>query len=164
MKEKISQGMTFQGFISTCGLILTIASLITLFVGGYLFLAIPCLIFGIILFVSVRGVLIDYKSMRIKPFLDIFIWKIGNWYSISKFDNLALKLFSESQTMNMLSISNTFTTRTFDVCLQGKSSNDILLKDFVEYNEAKSFLETYTIKLKLESIDLYALILEKRNT
>ena len=163
MEEKISHGITFQGFISTCGLILTIIGVITLFMGKMVFLSIPALFFGIVLFLSIRGVIIDYESMRIKAFLDLIFWKIGNWQPLTRYDRIALKLFNESQTMNMESISNTFTTRTFDICLQGNNSVDFLLKEFTNYQEAKSFLEKYSLKLKIKSVDLLALILEKRD-
>jgi hypothetical protein len=163
MKEKISHKITFQGFISTCGLILTIIGIITLFLANYFIFSIIASLIGLVLFLSIRGVMIDYKSMRVKAFLDILIFKIGNWRNLSEFDTIELKLFTESQTMNMVSISNTYTTTIFEICLQGKNSCDLILKEFTDYSVAKVFLQKYSIKLKLKSIDLFAPILEKRN-
>ena len=163
MQEKISHGITFQGLISTSGLIICITAIIAIVLGKLLFLAIPAWIFGVVLFLSIRGVLIDCESMRIKSFLDILVWKTGNWRNLSEFDRIVLKLFNESQTMNMASISNTYTTRTFDVCLQGENARDTLLKEFANYAEAKAFLEKYSIELKIQPIDLIALILEERD-
>ena len=107
--------------------------------------------------------MIDYKSMRIKAFLDILIFKIGNWRKLSEFDTIELKLFTESQTMNMESISNTYTTTIFEVCLHGENSCDLILKEFTDYSIAKTFLQKYSAKLKLNPIDLFALILVERN-
>jgi hypothetical protein len=163
MKEKISHKITFQGFISTFGLILTITGIITLFAASYIILSILALFIGLVLFLSIRGVMIDYKSMRIKAFLDILIFKIGNWRDLSEFDTIGLRLFTASQTMNMVSISNTYTTTLFEVCLQGKKPCDLILKEFTDYSIAKTFLQKYSAKLKLTSIDSFALILEERN-
>ena len=163
MKEIISHKITFQGFISTFGLISTIAGIITLFIVNYLILSIIATLIGFLLFLSIRGVMIDNKSMRIKAFLDLLIFKIGNWRNLSEFDIIELKLFTESQTMNMESISNTYTTTIFEVFLKGKNTSDIILKEFTEYGKAKTFLEKYSIKLQLESNDMFASILEKRD-
>lgn len=163
MKEKISHKITFQGFISTCGLILTIIGIITLLLVNYFILSIIVSLIGLVLFLSIRGVMIDYKSMRVKVFLDILIFKIGNWHNLSEFNTMELKLFTESQTMNMVSISNTYTTTIYEVCLQGENSCDLILKEFTDYTIAKTFLQKYSAKLKLNSIDSLALILEERN-
>jgi hypothetical protein len=153
MKEKISHGITFQGIPSTCGLILIVIGVITLFTGKLLFIAIPALCIGIILFLSIRGVIIDYGSMLVKAYLDLLFWKTGKWKPLAKYDRIVLKPFNESQTMNMASISDTFTTRMFDICLRGNNSGDFLLKEFTNYQDARSFLETYALKLKIESAD-----------
>lgn len=163
MESIISHKITFQGFISTFGLILTIAGIIALFTVNYLILPIIATLIGFLLFLSIRGVMIDNKSKRIKAFLDILIFRIGNWRNLSEFDTIVLKLFTESQTMNMESISNTYTTTIFEVLLQGKNASDIILKEFTDYGKAKTLLENYSIKLQLESKDLFASILEKRD-
>ena len=163
MKEIISHKVTFQGLISTCGLILTLIGIITLFIANYFILSLIATLIGMLLFLSIRGVIIDNKSMRIKAFLDILIFKIGTWRNLSEFDTIELKLFNESQTMNMVSISNTYTTSIFEVCVRGKNSCDLILKEFTDYSIAKTFLQKYSAKLKLNSIDSFALILEERN-
>lgn len=163
MKENISQGMTFQGFISTCGFIVTIAGLFALIFTEFLFLSIIASLIGVIFFLSFRGVLIDYDTMKIKPYLDILIYKIGTWHNLNEYEIIALKLFTESQTMNMASISNTHTTKTFNIYLQGNISNDLFLKEFTEYDKAKSFLEKYSLKLNKKPVDTFALMLAQRN-
>ena len=155
--------MSFQGFISTCGFIFTIAGLLALILTEYLFLSIIALLIGVVFSLSFRGVLIDYDTMKIKPYLDIFIYKIGTWHNLNEYEIIALKLFNESQTMNMASISNTYTTKTFNIYLQGNISNDLFLKEFTEYEKAKSFLEKYSLKLNKKPVDTIAKMLAQRN-
>jgi hypothetical protein len=160
MKETISNGITFKGFSSITGFVLFIAGVLLFFGGEQYFLSIFFLIVGIVLAISIRGVIIDLGQGRIKPYLNLLVYKAGSWKPLGNYDKIVLSIFNESQTMNMVSISNTFTVKTFDVYLRGRNTKDLLLKEFPEYPPAKSFLETYSAKLGKEKTDNYEIMLE----
>jgi hypothetical protein len=168
--EKISQGLTFKGIISTIGMIVLIAGLIITIYGikissGFSFIiaviGIVFLISGFVLFISIRGVLIDVNNMLIKPYLEIFISKLGNWESLQAYDKIILKYTNESQTLNSRGNSTNFITKSFDVVLISEDKKDLILKEFTDYDEAKSFLTVYSKRLNKEAIDTYEIIKQR---
>jgi hypothetical protein len=159
MKETISNGITFKGFASIIGFVLIIAGLLMLFSGNHYIFSLLLLIAGIILSLSIRGVIIDFDQAKIKPYFNLLVYKTGTWKPLGNYDRIVLALFNESQTMNMISITNTYTVKSFDVYLQGVNEKDLLVKEFSEYPRAKSFLDQYSIKLGKEKVDNYEILL-----
>ncbi|MDZ7742549.1 MAG: hypothetical protein U5Q03_12555 [Bacteroidota bacterium] len=162
MKIKISRGATFQGNSSTAGMIILIGGILLIIYTDLIIFSLLSISIGLILFLKVNGLIIDTQEKRYKPYLDLLLFKYGKWHELAPYDQLTLKLFNESQTMNMVSISNTHTIRTYDVCLRGNKVPDILLKDFVEYENARKFLNTVAEKLQMKTFDAYAEFLKKR--
>ncbi|MDY0015319.1 MAG: hypothetical protein RBS13_03845 [Bacteroidales bacterium] len=161
MIEKISKGISFKGFSSYLGGGICIAGIIWLIEGSQDLLAIFTIILGIIFFLAIKGVLIDYDKHKIKTYSDLLILKLGKWESLNNYNKIVLKYLSESQTMNLLSISRTYTANSFDIFLENAKGKKILLKEFIYYDNAKHFLDTYAEKLKAEKIDDYQISLEK---
>jgi len=168
--EKISQGLTFKGASSIIGSIIFVFGLINTISGitmtgnfSFFILAIGIVIIisGITLFISIRGILIDFDKKLIKPYLDIFIVKMGTWESLEQYDKILLKYTSESQTMNSRGNSTNYVTKSFDIVLTSNNKKDLIIKEFVNYDKAKSFLVEYSQRLDKESIDTYEIIKER---
>ncbi len=159
---KISRGPTFKGFGSTIGMVVSLIGLIIL-INGIIASAITTIgismafIFpGMIGFLSVRGVLIDAEKKRIKPYFDVFIAKIGSWESLDDYDKIVLKYLSQAQTLNSRVSTTTFRTKSFDIYLVGATrETDLLLKEIMDYEEAKMFLVNYSVKLNKPGVNQY---------
>jgi len=163
--KKISRGLTFQGYISAVGSVIFVAGLIiTISLISHSFSFAVCvlgtlmIITGIVLFLSIRGVLIDIDNRIIKPYIDIVIAKPGSWESLDKYDNIELKYKNESQTMNSRGNSTNYVTKSFDIVLTSNTEKDLIIKEFANYDAARSFLIVLSKELDMESIDTYEII------
>jgi hypothetical protein len=163
MKEHFSQGITFEGIVSTCGLIICLVGILGIVALRLVFPGIAVIITGLVLFVALKGVVIDYDARMVKPYYNFLLFKVGRWLQLNNYSKLELRLFTESQTMNMVSISNTYTTKTFNIYLRGAETKEILLKEFQDYEKAKLFLKEYSGKLNLEAVDVFEMIIERRD-
>ncbi len=160
--EKISQGLTFKGIISAIGSIIFVGGLILTislikYNSSFLGIAsgITAIIPGLVIFVSLRGVLIDHDKKMIKTYLDQFIVKTGRWTSLDKYDSIKLKYKNESQRMNSRGSSQVYHSRYFDIFLASGVNNELYLKGFINYEDAKAFLLEYSKKLNKPSTDIY---------
>jgi hypothetical protein len=143
------------------GLIITISQMtpnISIF--GFA-LGIMIIIIGIIFFISKRGVLIDFDKKLIKPYLDFIMVKLGKWESLVDYDKIVLKYTNESQTMNSRGNSTNYITKSFDIILTSKNKKDIIIKEFVNYNKAKSFLVDISQRLEKDNVDMYEILKER---
>ena len=159
--EKISQGVTFKGIGSTMGLVLFVVSIIvTIFMAFVELSVIGTLIglavmtSGMMLFLSIRGVLIDIQLLRIKPYV-YFFTDIGAWESLTHYDRIVLRYVNESRTMNHRAGSTTHKTRCFEVFLVASNKSELMLKEFSNYDEAKKILSEYAKKLNKVEVDSY---------
>jgi len=161
MIEKISKGISFKGFTSYVGGGICIAGIVWLIAGNHDFMAIITIILGFIVFLAIKGVMIDYDKDKIKAYSDLLILKFGKWETLNDYNKIVLKYLNESQTMNMASINPTDTTKSFDIYLENTNGKKILLKEFIYYENAKDFLDKYADKLNAEKIDDYKVTFEK---
>ena len=166
--EKISKGLSFKGLISTIGLVLFIIGLaITIpeIISNRSFIVcafgIMVTIIGFLLFISIRGVLIDHDKQRIKPYIDLILFKIGTWEPLAHYEKIILKYLSESQTMNSRGNSTNFAIQSFDIILTSNNKKEIIIKEFLNYEDAKSFLIEYSQRLDKEYLDMYERMKER---
>jgi len=167
--EKHSQGATFKGYLSTLGFILIIAGggiFYKAYVSDFFFLlsiAISSLliVIGFILFLSIRGVLIDYYNRKIKSYVDCFIFKIGSWKTVVETDKLMLKYFNESQKMHYKSISSNIQTRTFDIFIKSEDNKELLIREFTKYDKALSFMIEFSKKINISYVDTYEILKQR---
>jgi hypothetical protein len=166
--DKISRGLTFKGIVSAIGSVMFVAGLtITIFQVTHrisflvLMMGLLLCISGLILFFSIRGVLIDFDKKRIKPYFDVIIAKIGSWETLDQYDRIVLKYTNQSQRMNSRGSSTTYVTRSFDIVLTSNNKKDLIIKEFVNYDKAKSFLLEYSQRLSKERVDTYEIIKQR---
>ncbi|MFH0894673.1 MAG: hypothetical protein V2A54_09575 [Bacteroidota bacterium] len=169
--EKISRGPTFSGKHSYAGLALILLSIYLFFgpltsvIAGAV-LIIP----GLLLFLSIRGTLIDFKHELIKPYQDFLFFKFGDWSELSAYDKIILKPESSVDIRNpkdqpSVYFSDKNLTFSFEIILKGERVEKIILKDLSDYRKGKKFLNEYALKLKKEPVDYYEMakeIIEKK--
>jgi hypothetical protein len=159
--EKISRGVTFKGVTSTIGLVVFVVSLLVTLTGvfnGFSFVAIMIgsvlTLIGFMLFLSIRGVVIDTEQNRVKSYV-YFFGHIGTWKSLALYDKIVLRYLNESQTMYNRSVSVTYKSRGFDILLGSASKPEIMVKEFTDYDAAKVFLSAYAKKLGKAEVNAY---------
>jgi hypothetical protein len=167
-KHKIPLGPTFKGYISSIGFLVFafgIVMLISQFTHSFSFLfssiGVILTIVGFIMFLNIKGVIIDKERNLIKPYFNLIFTKIGAWESLNNYDKLVLTYKNESNTMNSRFNSTKYSTKTFEITLASKNNIDIKFKEFEDYNEAKSFLIDYNQILSFDYLDTYEIIKEK---
>ena len=157
--EKLSRGLTFKGYSSIFGSVILVIGIILIltnrFSFGMITFGLVFVIVGLVLFMSIRGVLIDFDKMIVKPYFDIIIFKIGEWESVEQYDKIVLRYTNESQTLNSRGNSTNYITKSFDIFLTSNNKNELQIKEFINYMDAKTFLIEYSKRLKLTSLDLY---------
>jgi hypothetical protein len=83
--------------------------------------ALPCLFIN-------RGILIDSNKKRLKKYVGFLVFKRGNWVDISSVKHLAIIEINESTTMNLTSVTNTYTALITKLILVLPDENIELLK------------------------------------
>lgn len=161
MKQTIRLGITLQGENTTIGAILTVLGVILLFF-HYLFpFGIVLVLIGIPMFLSFRGVDLDYTNKTMRQWFSLYGWKIGETESFALYQKVELKQYSSSQRMNMASISQNVSTKTFELWFAGLSGCKLHIADIPKYSEAKRLLAEISEQAGLEKYDYYAAMLEK---
>lgn len=127
----------------------------------HLFFSIAIAVIGLIAFIAIQGVIIDYDKHKIKPYVDLILFKAGLWKDLNQYNQIILKFLNESQTINVSTVRRIFTTKTFDIYLQNEKGKKIILKEFMFYENAKNFLEKYAEKLDKEKLNTYEIEKQK---
>lgn len=148
---KIKHGITFKGKISNLGIILIIISLFIIIKPYYngedfsilTILGLILLLFGILFFLSIRGVLIDKKYNSIKSYLFIIV-KIGKWQSLSDYYEIKLKYINMAQSLGLRGAATNLHTESYDIVLISETKKSLILKECIDYEKAKSFLYAYS--------------------
>ncbi len=158
--------MTFSGRTSALGTVFFIAGMIitiyqlTHLANTFLVAFGSVLAFaGIVLFISIRGVIIDSEKEKIKPYINLIVTKMGKWRSLDPYEKIVLKYTSQSQRMNSRGNSTSYVTKSFNIVLSSSQRKDMIVKDFTDYGKAKAFLADYSIRLRKPKLDTY----EQRN-
>ncbi|MDQ3112311.1 MAG: hypothetical protein M3R17_20695, partial [Bacteroidota bacterium] len=109
---------------------------------------------GLMLFLSIRGVLIDVEQNRIKPYV-IFFARIGSWQPLTYYNKIVLSYVNESRTMNARAGTVTMSTKGFDIFLKADDKSKLRIKELTDYSEAKAFLTKYAKKLNIMEVNSY---------
>jgi hypothetical protein len=157
---KIKHGVTFKGKPSTLGIILSIIGIIIMVYPYYngefsLFLfyfGLILLFVGILLFLSIRGVLIDKENNSIKSYLFLGV-KIGKWESLDDYYEVKLIYINMTQSLGLRGAATNIHTESFDIVLVSEIKKNFFLKDFINYEKAMLFMKTYAELLNKPCID-----------
>ncbi len=153
--EKISFGPTFEGVFSFFGLVLIPIGVAMFFVFETMFFAPLILIIGLIIFLQIKEVLINYSTKQIKSYVSILIYKTGRWESLEKYKWIGLDSINETKTFNSRGGSNTVKIKYYDVFLFDEyKKNKLLLKTFDRRLEAEKFSHEFSLKLNIQKVEL----------
>ena len=131
------EGATFHGTISWTGIGLALLGAAFVISGTAIAFGIMMIPFGIVLFLNKKGVAIDLKNERVRPYLDLILLKVGLWIPLSHFDRV--ELFRYSGVMFMNSRAQNAWIRSFDTALVTKSGEIRLeLGSFTDRKEAET--------------------------
>ena len=164
-RVNISRKVTFEGTVSSIGFVI-------LFVGIYfmcvlseyallliLFSGIAFL--GFMIFLSIKGTLIDVENKRVKPYIHCLFFKLGMWKSIDEVERIVLEYVNQAQTLGSRGTQTTLRTELFVVSFRYSSGKKIAIKEFLNYEKAKEFLDTYSELLQIEKRDRYEYMLNE---
>ena len=146
--EKISFGATFEGGVPILGLFMFFFGLLLLifdftFWGGY-----PFVFFGIIFFLNIKGVLIDYENNRIKKYINYVFFKLGNWRDLSEFKYIGSKEISSHITRKSPASYYKTKIKYFDIFIFNDLGDEVLINSFEDIKSADAFIKTYSLRLK----------------
>jgi hypothetical protein len=137
MIKKYAQGATFNGALSYFGFGIFCMSLFYIFGLNQL---IPIFILvsfaGLALFIQAKGVLIDFKRGRFKPYIDFLFFKLGFWYSTAEIASVNLGYFNESQDIFAGIVPvYTHTVRCYEIYFILKNKEKHLVCDVKSHGE-----------------------------
>ncbi len=104
----IKDGMTFSGKSPFLGfMILSIGVVLLVFavVEGellHLLFAFPLIFIGVVIFMKIRGTVIDPKTKQCRVYQDFVLFKLGAWTDIRRHDNITVTFFRERGRPNEL--------------------------------------------------------------
>ena len=153
----ISQGVTLKYI--TPGSILIIAGIIAALNGMSLF-AIPLLLSGVILLLSIQGAIIDIDNFRVKPYFNFIVVKSGNWVSLENYSKIVLSLFRENQVMRSRATTANVKTKTYDVYFIGAKNKRLNIKGFSNHEEGKRAMNQISEALNMPAEDRYQKMLD----
>jgi len=113
------------------------------------------------IFLSIRGTLIDLENRQIKSYIHCLFFKLGKWKSIDEINSIILKYVNQSQTLGSRGTQTILRTELFVVSFDYSSGKKIAIKEFLDYDKAKEFLSTYSELLQIEKIDRYEYMLNE---
>lgn len=74
---------------------------------------------------------------------------------LSEFTRVELRLFSENQQMNMLSISQITRTRVFDIILANDQGEELKVAYYTDYAEARDYLNVLADGLSIPAVNTF---------
>ncbi|MCF8253764.1 MAG: hypothetical protein K9I36_06995 [Bacteroidia bacterium] len=161
MTKDFSLGPTFEGFFSTIGLISCGFGVFYFFVFHLYLFGSSLFLVGLPVFFSIKGTVLDFSKRRFKPYFHCFIFKLGFWESIDTIESLELDIYNQSQNLNLKgALVSTYTVRTFDLVLQLKNKEKIILAELKDPSEGRRIMEELSKEIQIPFSDKYEILRE----
>ncbi|MGB0428876.1 MAG: hypothetical protein ACPGLV_00275 [Bacteroidia bacterium] len=122
--------------------------------------AIPGFYFGLVMLLSIEGVVIDLKHKKIKPYFNFLLFKLGRWQDLTIYKQIILTIYSQQNTYAVRATQQTVKTKSFDIYLVDNVGNKLLIDEYTDYHEGLEFAEELTQKLKLPFDNQYEQMVE----
>ena len=160
-------GATFEGWTSLIGFFM-------LFFSGYIvtllksstfswILFFIVAFFGLMLLISIKGILIDLENKRVKPYIHCLFFKLGKWKLTDDVERMVLEYTKEGGRIkygNMPGLGSIH-AEYFSISLRYFSGEKIFIKEFSKYEKAKEFLDTYSELMQVDKVDRYEFMLNE---
>jgi hypothetical protein len=153
--EKISSGATFEGAVSFLGLIIFVIGFFSSIAGiisepGIVAPALLVAFFGLVLFLQIKGVIIDHTNRKVRPYRSYLLFKTGEWEPLDKYSHVTINPSSMTVSLNSRSRSRQVHVKHYDVHLFNlETEESLFLYSFDKLPEADKFMRKYSAKLNL---------------
>lgn len=112
---------------------------------------------GSILFLDIRGVIVDFNQKMIYYYFSLILFRIHfKKVDIEGFENVDLILFSENQTMAVIPHSTTVRTKVYEIRLTNSEKKEVLIAETTDYQKAISLMNEIADRLNLKARNRYA--------
>lgn len=145
---KIKHGVTFEFML--IGLTILLLSIV-LYNIGFLIAFLITFTIGLIVFLSIKGIIINENSLKI--YFSFLGLKIGNWVPIDQYNKIYLSNAKGNTSMNSRGRSSSILTNSFIITLKGKNMENIELYEDVHYKDCRLKLLEIETFLKIKSVD-----------
>lgn len=159
---KISGGPSFGGVESTIGMVgglFTSILLISGIVGSWGFLPVLFIallvLFCLVLFIAVRGIMIDWEKRQLFSYFDFFLSKKGDWTMLTGYNMVVIKYAQDNTSLSYKSISTNVVTKSFQLILRSENKPDLLVFEFQSYPEARQLADKMVVTWDLALLDTY---------
>ncbi|HEY0029119.1 MAG TPA: hypothetical protein VGC65_00060 [Bacteroidia bacterium] len=153
---KIDYSPSFKGLLSFSGLFVFVFGGILLFGISediiFLFYGLTFLAIGLILFLAIKGVVINCKEKSIRTYREYILFKIGKWQSIKEYNQV--KTFYEQEVMyggkhrwNATKLSS------YEVNLVNAKGEKYCLKEFANLKDARKLMKDVSEKLSVTYVE-----------
>lgn len=103
---------------------------------------IPIAFAGVLLFLHIKGVVIDLEGRTVQSYMDFLVLKVGPPIPLAEFDRIELVRYNRSQHVVSRAHETNLTARTYDVNLVSKELQAVTeLGAFESRKEAQTFAE-----------------------
>lgn len=123
--------------------------------------AIPIGYLGLVLLLSVEGVIIDPKTKKMNRYFSFLLFKSSDWVYIGQYQKLVLRLHREAHEVNMRSITNNIRTKTFEIHLSNEKGDDLYVTEYTDYESAHETVNQLSEALELPIEDQYQVMLDQ---
>jgi len=152
-REFVVHGASFSGLFSWSGIIVLFLGVLCAVQNVFFVIPLLLIIYGFIMFMSVTGVEINYEESKIRRVLFLFPFKIGNWKTLSSFNELLLTNYNKAEHMPGLFAD--VQIRRYEIFLNNTHTKQkLLLKSCKSASLAEKKIEEFSQKLNFPKNDL----------
>ena len=153
------EGITFSGLPFWVGLSLIIFSTFIFITNETTIsrvLSISCASIGFLSLLSIRGILFNFETKKALKYVNFLVFKLKYMnMDLQNMQTIELRLFSENQGMNMLSISTTVRTKVYELYLTENSKKRTLVAESTDYSKAIQLMNKLSEGLNIVAENKY---------
>jgi len=152
-KDSISFGPTFHGPVSFVGIPIAISGAFMLFNMGMYIVPAVLLLFGIQLFLSPKGVQIDYTNQRVRSYFSFWGLKLGAWESLTPYTKIGLVSVRTFKSLSSKDAEVNLKIKNVRVWMWNDDfTSQVLLGSLKNEEQANAYLQKRNTKLNLEDV------------
>lgn len=119
--------------------------------------SIPSLFIGVLIVFGSDGVQFDLTNQKVRKYYGFFFFKIGIWVDLGKYNYIETTRVNSSKTVtsgHSVWMSRTFKEKGYDVFISSSTGQKrLFLARFAKYPYAKEFMNEYSKKINLKTLD-----------
>ncbi|MCB0737270.1 MAG: hypothetical protein KDC92_07135 [Bacteroidetes bacterium] len=104
---------------------------------------------GLVVVLSIEGVIIDFKRKRLKSYFHLLFFKVGFWKSTEDFKKVILTLEVSNTTYASRAAQTYLRTRSYNLFLVDSNNDKLLLAEYTDYDKALKLAEIIAKRLNI---------------